>query len=152
MGFSTFNPGTVKVHRRTKLPHWDAAHGIQFVTFRTAARRRLSDSDAQCMAEVINHDDGTSYRLLAWCVMPDHVHAILHADSIVGMIVKTWKSVSARRIAGGPLWQRDYFDRLIRDERELRETVEYVMNNPDAAALDHWDHKMMYTERLAAIF
>ncbi len=36
----------------------------------------------------------------------------------------------------GKLWQRNYFERVIRNERELQEVREYVVNNPLKWALD----------------
>jgi len=121
------------------------------VTFCSAGGRTLSHDDANVIAGVLLHDDEKAYYLLSWCVMPDHVHVILQPKAPIGTIVKAWKSVSARRVAGGSLWQRDYFDRLIRDPRQLHDTIEYVMNNPEAAALEGWDHKAIYPDRLTDI-
>ncbi|HEY2325298.1 MAG TPA: transposase, partial [Thermoanaerobaculia bacterium] len=144
----TYDSGEVKVHRRKKLPHWDAAHGVQFITFCVGDGRQLSHEDARVVEDVIKHDDGRRYALLVWCVMPDHAHVIVRPKVPVADIVKTWKSVSARPIAGGTLWQEDYFDRLIRNSRELADTIDYVMNNPEAAQLEGWDHKGMYPDRI----
>ncbi|HEY2093958.1 MAG TPA: transposase [Thermoanaerobaculia bacterium] len=146
--YGTFEPGAVTVHRRKKLPHWDAAHGTQFVTFCVGARRQLTHADADIVAEVLRHDDERDYLLLVWCVMPDHVHVIFRPTASIATIIKTWKSVTARAIAGGRLWQKDYFDRLIRNARELAQTIEYVLNNPDASQLGGWDHKEMYPDRI----
>jgi putative DNA methylase len=46
----------------------------------------------------------------------------------------------ANRVLGrtGSFWQREYFDRLIRDENELERAVEYVVNNPAHAGLKDW--------------
>src|SRR6185295_13409794 len=38
----------------------------------------------------------------------------------------------------GDFWQVEYYDRLIRDERELKACIEYVLNNPIAAKLGDW--------------
>jgi putative transposase len=57
----------------------------------------------------------------------------------VGAIVGNFKSVSARRInrlrqtPGAPVWQRNYHERVIRNERELHAVRQYVQNNPA-----HW--------------
>jgi REP element-mobilizing transposase RayT len=118
-----FEPGHVKVHRRKRLPHWDAAHGIQFVTFNT----KDIDFDvptAAFVVETLLHDDGRRYELLAWCVMANHVHVVLRTRETIASLVQTWKSVSTRRInahlaRSGGIWQPDYFDRLIRDSEEL---------------------------------
>lgn len=79
--------------------------------------------------------------------MPDHVHLLLQPSeagpgvhfSLSG-IMKAIKGVSSRRInqllgASGALWQEGYFDRIVRDETELREKFAYMVNNPVKAVL-----------------
>ncbi|MCU0722645.1 MAG: transposase [Planctomycetes bacterium] len=52
-------------------------------------------------------------------------------------IVRAWKSFSARRInarrgtPGRPVWQRNYFERIVRDEREMADVRHYVRTNPE---------------------
>jgi hypothetical protein len=50
------------------------------------------------------------------------------------------KSASAHRInkaagATGPIWEKDYFDRLIRSEADLREKFLYICRNPWTAGV-----------------
>jgi type I restriction enzyme R subunit/putative DNA methylase len=93
-------------------------------------------------------NDGTDYRLLAWVVMPNHVHVLIELARELDVIVQAWKSVSAHRILAhcrrlgrtvpAPLWQREYWDRWIRDERHYRATLDYIARNPVSAGLcDH---------------
>jgi len=44
-------------------------------------------------------------------------------------IVRTFKSISTRR-SGQPVWQRNYFDRIIRNEDELNRIRQYIVDNP----------------------
>jgi len=81
------------------------------------------------------------YRLLAWVVMPNHVHAILQPDSPMPTIMR-WLKGRTGRVAnrilgrtGAAFWQDESFDRWIRSEDELRYFVEYVENNPLKAGL-----------------
>lgn len=40
----------------------------------------------------------------------------------------------------GSFWQREYFDRLIRDQNDLAQKVKYVLNNPVKAGLvERWN-------------
>jgi len=55
-------------------------------------------------------------------------------------VVNGWKSFSARRInellrRRGALWQREYWDRFIRDEQHYQRAVAYVHENPVKAGL-----------------
>jgi len=58
------------------------------------------------------------------------------------MIVGRFKMNAAKRInlvrntPGRPVWQRNYFERVVRDEIELVKTREYIATNPPGWALD----------------
>jgi putative transposase len=51
-------------------------------------------------------------------------------------IVRALKTYSARRInatrgtPGASIWQRGYYERIVRNERELNLTRKYITNNP----------------------
>jgi len=51
-------------------------------------------------------------------------------------IIRSYKSTVAKRInalreaPGVPVWQRDYYEHIIRDEKELARIREYILNNP----------------------
>jgi putative transposase len=84
----------------------------------------------------------TRYRLLAWCVMPNHVHVLFKpaADSSLSGLLRSWKGASAVEInrlldRSGPLWQREYHDRYIRDLDHLYDCRAYIRNNPVKAGL-----------------
>ena len=38
--------------------------------------------------------------------------------------------------AGVPIWQRNYYERIIRDERELNNVRQYIENSPRGLASD----------------
>jgi REP element-mobilizing transposase RayT len=86
--------------------------------------------------------DGQRYWLHAWCIMPNHVHALVTPAPAITLsaLLHTWKSFSAKqanRVLGrsGAFWMQEYFDRFIRDERHFVSVVEYIHNNPVAAGL-----------------
>lgn len=91
---------------------------------------------AALVQENFLHFDGKRYRLLAWVVMPNHVHVLIETTEIpLAEIIQGWKSFTAKVInrmlqRTGELWQREYFDRFIRDEEHFRKTVRYIENNP----------------------
>jgi putative transposase len=86
--------------------------------------------------------DGSHYALIAWCIMPNHVHVVVEplGDHLLRNIVKSWKANSAARInalrgASGRLWASEYFDRFMRSQEHLSTTVDYIENNPVTAGL-----------------
>jgi len=77
--------------------------------------------------------------------MPNHLHVVfrLFPGRDLAKVVGAWKSYTAReanRILGrnGAFWQREYYDRLIREEGEFDRAVQYVLNNPVRAGLLDW--------------
>ena len=82
-------------------------------------------------------------------VMPNHMHGILviqesprrdgdaacHATTL-GLVLRAFKSLSAiaanRALgrSGWPLWQRNYYDKIIRDDRMLHNARHYILDNP----------------------
>lgn len=151
------------------LPHWTTEGGICAVTFRLADSLPAEAADrwdekhldaghgacwlrtpriAQHVAKALKHFDGERYRLLAWCVMPNHVHVVVQPveGHELSTIIHSWKSYTANQAnrlldRQGEFWQAEYYDRLIRDEEELLRVIEYVWNNPEKAGFEGWKWK-----------
>lgn len=87
------------------------------------------------------HFDDVRYRLIAWVVMPNHIHVLVEIWELpMSLVVKNWKSFTsgaANRQLGraGSFWQADYFDRFIRDREHLQKAIRYIENNPVKAGL-----------------
>jgi REP element-mobilizing transposase RayT len=97
---------------------------------------------AERVEEALLHWDGTRYHLLAWCVMPNHVHVLIETqtDFPLSGVVHSWKSFLAHAInqhlaRTGAVWMQDYFDRYIRGDHHLAATVAYIHANPVKAGL-----------------
>lgn len=105
--------------------------------------RPLADPQAaQIVQSALLHFDQVRYRLLAWSVMPNHVHVVVETSTgfPLGGLVRSWKAFSAAQInralgRRGAFWAPDYFDRYVRDETDLGATISYVENNPVVAGL-----------------
>jgi hypothetical protein len=85
---------------------------------------------AGAMAAALRFREGKHYRLLAWCVMPNHVHVVarLFPGQELAKVVKAWKNFSAKAAnqalgRKGQFWQREYYDRLIRNGDELDRAI-----------------------------
>jgi REP element-mobilizing transposase RayT len=134
MDGETKGPPDAEVERRRRLQILlDAGHG-------TCHLRR--PEIARLLEEAFLYFDGVRYRLLAWSVMPNHVHVLIETITrhSLSEIVHSWKSFTANqanRLLGrsGAFWHPDYFDRAIRDGHHFRVAVEYIENNPVKARL-----------------
>ncbi len=98
--------------------------------------------NALIIANAFRHFDGVRYELASFVVMPNHVHVMFRpmAEHTLADIVKSWKGFTAREInkrmgTKGPLWQDEYWDRLIRSEQHFRRVVRYIRENPEKARL-----------------
>jgi putative transposase len=123
---------------RRKLPHWRLQGSVYFVTWPLAKTQPLLHPEERgLVADSIRHFDGQRYKLLAYVIMDDHVHVLVlpHEEISLEDILHSWKSFTAKRLRrswkrSSPIWQDEYFDRIIRDEAELIEKTEYILGNP----------------------
>ncbi|MHB1308436.1 MAG: HsdR family type I site-specific deoxyribonuclease, partial [Limisphaerales bacterium] len=100
-------------------------------------------ANAKVVADALRHFDGERYELASFVVMPNHVHVLFRplGEHALPEILKSWKGFTAREInkrigKAGALWQDEYWDRLIRNERHFFKVVEYVRENPAKAKLE----------------
>ncbi len=95
---------------------------------------------AMVQESLLTHDS-QRYRLIAWVVMPNHVHVLIEPINnwTVAKIVATWKRFTATKIRanipGAPLWHREYWDRYIRNEKHFHQAIDYIHKNPVKAQL-----------------
>ncbi|HEX4079931.1 MAG TPA: transposase [Rhizomicrobium sp.] len=97
---------------------------------------------AAIVREAFEHFDGERYRLIAWVVMPNHVHVTVEQiyGFPIGDVIHAWKSFTAKAInkcrgANGAVWAPDYVDRVVRNERHFANAIGYIENNPVKAGL-----------------
>ena len=95
------------------------------------------DQLAEIVENALLHFDGERYALHAWCVMPNHVHTLFTPELGFKMsqIAHSWKSFTANRcnkLLGrtGKFWEREPFDRYIRNDQHYRNAISYIENNP----------------------
>ena len=93
-------------------------------------------------------------KLDGYVVMPNHFHGIILVEGrgvlqyaptenvfrspsgTIGAVVRGFKSSVTKKInmmrstTGAPVWQRNYYEHIIRDEEELNQVREYIVNNP----------------------
>lgn len=77
------------------------------------------------------------YELICYCIMPNHVHLIIHKiKKPLFRILQSIKTFTAREAnlvlsrTGKAFWQKESFDNLVHDEDDLKLKINYVLNNP----------------------
>ncbi len=100
---------------------------------------------AEIVQDALKHFDNERYEIVAWAIMPNHVHVVLKplAGQELPKIVQSWKSFTSKEInrllnRQGSLWMEEYYDHLIRDEKDFANQVEYALTNPERASLRDW--------------
>lgn len=86
--------------------------------------------------------EGQRYEMIAWVIMPNHAHVCFRQYPGVSLpdILQSWKGFSGRECnrilqRDGQFWEREYFDRAVRSERQLRNVINYIHGNPVKAGL-----------------
>ncbi len=113
-----------------------------------------AENIAEIVAKEIQNLNGNRYRLIAYCIMPNHVHLLI--ESLVGeqathqgMSAKYPVADTLRLLKGrtardcnlalkrsGSFWQHESYDHFVRNnEEELEQTILYILNNPIKAGL-----------------
>ena len=72
-----------------------------------------------------------------WVIMPDHLHLLIrienktggHGDPPLQNIIAGLKSFTTHEY-GKELWQRSFYDHIIRNQSEYNEIWEYIDENP----------------------
>jgi 5-methyltetrahydrofolate--homocysteine methyltransferase len=140
-------------YSKRRLPHFERPWAKYAITWSTHARQQLSGAARKIVLDCILHWNERRYQLYAACVMPDHVHLLIeprlktetsNATQFYSLteILHTLKSFTAHKIneleeKGGPVWERESFDRLIRSENDLQEKFHYITRNPWDAGVAH---------------
>jgi len=97
---------------------------------------------AETVLAVMRHFDCDRYDLIAWAIMPNHVHAALRPTGAnqLADILHSWKSFSAKQLnrllgRSGTVWMEEYYDHLIRDGKDFVNQVNYILDNPQKGGL-----------------
>ncbi|MEY2483229.1 MAG: REP-associated tyrosine transposase [Verrucomicrobiota bacterium] len=139
-------------HRRFSgaIERWlDAGHG--------ACLLRRPDC-AQIVADTLRHFEGERVVMMSFVVMPNHVHALFvqNPEWPLEKLIQSWKRFIARELnkllsRSGNLWQRDYFDRLVRDENHCANCVRYIRRNREKANLRDGEYILYESDIARAI-
>jgi len=92
-------------------------------------------------AQLVHVADVERFFVIAYCFMPDHLHALVKGTdraSDFRRFVRLFKQRSAfhwKRRYGQILWQRSYFEHVLRDDEAMLGVARYILDNPVRAGL-----------------
>ena len=128
---------------RLPFERWDTALDRAAQGPRWLAQPRV----AAAVSEALHYRHERAYDLVAFCIMPNHVHLVCtplaREDGTyfpLDRVLQSLKRHTARQAnrtleRQGPFWQAESYDHVVRDEEELERVIAYVKTNPVKAGL-----------------
>ena len=139
------NPKQKHKHLRRLARIW-VADPVYFIT--TCADNRKPLLACREVADVLldvwrESSARYGWEIGAYVIMPDHVHFFCRATAkarSLSSFVGQWKEWTSKRIVHGlgyssPVWQREFFDHVLRTSESYGEKWNYVRDNPVRAGL-----------------
>lgn len=109
---------------------------------------------AKIVRDKLHELDGLHYQLLAYCIMPNHVHILFRhfmsehlplskrraKDTPLSETMQLIKGATARYCnielgRSGTFWQQESYDHFVRNRKEEDNIIQYIVNNPIKANL-----------------
>ena len=114
--------------RKRMMEYMDAGHGACWL--RQEAIRHI-------VASAFCHTNTHLARIYAYVIMPNHVHAVVETRPGVTIqyMMHSLKGFTACKInqylgRNGKVWQREYFDRIVRSNAHYERAIQYIISNP----------------------
>ena len=144
--------------KQNRLADYDYSQpGAYFITVCTKDRKCILSTVVGGDAHIAPYTKLTTIGMVAekylktipgvdqYVIMPNHVHMILWISaenfvkgpmwasaptkSNIAQLVRSWKILVTKEI-GQALWQRSYYDHIIRDEQDYLIKAQYIADNP----------------------
>lgn len=95
----------------------------------------LNDDILIAMNEFLKNKNNDLYDLIAFAIMPNHIHILIKPLDKLSLVIQSIKGSSAKMINDilkqrGKFWANDYYDKTIRDENHFNTVYNYIKNNP----------------------
>ncbi len=108
-----------------------------FVTLCTPSKRPVfaGNFDYAAAVEILSRVAGRfGFDVLVYCFMPDHLHLLLEGTENTDLkeFMRVFKQMTSYHCnnESGALWQRSYYDRILRRDEDSVTVARYILNNP----------------------
>ncbi|HEY1770028.1 MAG TPA: transposase [Chthoniobacterales bacterium] len=117
---------------------------VYFVTFCTYRRRRFlafAPVHDAFVAFAEHARDAQNVAVGRYVLMPDHIHLFVSGDPTfrlgrwIGMLKQVLAKAIVRRASAEPIWQRGFFDHVLRSDESYGQKWTYMRENPVRAGL-----------------
>jgi len=109
------------------------------LTFCANQRRELfvdADVVQEALAQILQSAAGDGFAVVAYCFMPDHLHLLVEGVSEDADLIAFAKDLKQRiayrylRKRAGPVWQKGFYERIVRDDEARLTVAKYILENP----------------------
>jgi putative transposase len=97
----------------------------------------LRENENMLLESIEKHKAATSSDLMAWAILPDHFHLLVHpSQTNISLLLRKIKlSFSTRYrkqrdLQFGRVWQYRFWDHIIRDQDDMNRHIDYIHRNP----------------------
>ena len=93
------------------------------------------------LAQILRSARDERVAVIAYCFMPDHLHLLVEGTdpaSHLTEFVRVFKQRSSfhwKKLSGSELWQRGYFERVLRGDESSIDVARYILRNPLRAGI-----------------
>jgi len=128
---------------RRKLPHFQNAGELYFVTFSALPGIHFSPDERSIVLSAIKFNDGKKYSIPLAVVMPTHVHMLIlplrgedgktpKLSQIIGQIkgFSAYEIRKQRTNKQSKIWIPECFEKTVTSERAEQEVWNYILQNP----------------------
>jgi putative transposase len=112
---------------------------IYFVTICSYEKNKTfvnSDIVSEKLKHLEKSADKHNLKVLAYCFMPDHVHLLIGSNDTEGNLINFIKEFKQKtgyefkKKHEVNLWQKSFYDHILRKEESVIDLVRYIFNNP----------------------
>jgi len=113
-------------------------------TYKELPLLATADVVETCLRRLREASEHHGFQVMAYCFMPTHLHLLIvgSEDSQLLPFVKHFKQTTSFDCGGDAtqLWQRSFYDRVLRVEEDLEDVARYIWGNPVRAGIvDDWE-------------
>ncbi|MFA5909773.1 MAG: transposase [Vicinamibacterales bacterium] len=134
-----------------------AAYFITSCTLDRCKAFTTNDFCDECQLELLATSQRFGFSATAYCFMPDHVHYLVsgtRADASLPDFVSMWKQRTGfawHKRTGKRLWQKGYYEHMLRSDEAHLPIARYILENPVRAGLvrDIRDYPWLGSDRFS---
>ena len=155
---SSLLPTRKRIRLAPEVYQGPAAFSVVISTAQRFALFHNGRAIQMCVSALEKTSPRHSMVVLVYFFMPDHLHLLLEGGEGSNLIrfMKTFKQVSAycyRQAFKQSLWQKGYYDHVLRKDEDMRTVAEYIFYNPVRAGLveSAWEYPFCGGSLLTAL-